>query len=77
MSDLTRVSGLPRAGVFFADNRGADVESIVGCFNETETDEVSKHGNSYTGNNETKIYDLNGTLQVDLHGTASATRIPP
>jgi hypothetical protein len=54
-----------------------DNGSLVGYFNETETDEVSKDGNSYTGNNETKIYDLNGTLQVDLHGTASATRIPP
>jgi len=47
----------------------------VGYFNETETDELSKDGNSYTGNNETKIYDLGGNLQAEVTGTASATRI--
>jgi hypothetical protein len=54
-----------------------DNGSLTGFFNETETDELSKDGNSYTGNNDLKIYDLNGTLQVELHGTASAKRIAP
>jgi len=50
---------------------------VSGYFNETETDVLSKDGNSYTGNNETKLYDLNGDLQLDLLGTASAERIKP
>ena len=51
--------------------------NLAGYFNETETDEVSKDGNSYHGNNETKIYDLGGALQADVTGTASAKRITP
>jgi hypothetical protein len=34
-------------------------------------------GNSYTGTNELKMYDLSGNLTNDLLGTASATRIEP
>jgi hypothetical protein len=50
---------------------------LTGSFVETETDELAKDGNSYTGNNETWIYDLDGNLQADLVGTAAATRIAP
>jgi hypothetical protein len=49
----------------------------VGYFNETETDELSKDGNSYNGTNETRIYDLSGNLQADVTGTAAATRMLP
>jgi hypothetical protein len=51
--------------------------NLAGYFNETETDELSKDGNSYSGNNETKVYDLTGAIQVDVKGTASAKRIFP
>jgi hypothetical protein len=50
---------------------------VSGWFNETETDELSGDGNSYTGTNELKLYDLSGNLTNDLLGTASATRIEP
>lgn len=50
---------------------------VTGYFNETETDEVSRDGNSYTGTNSTKIYDLSGNLQVEVPGTATATKIEP
>jgi hypothetical protein len=51
--------------------------SLVGYFNETATDELSKDGNSYTGTNETKLYDLSGNMPADVTGTASAKRILP
>jgi len=51
--------------------------NLAGYFNETETDELSKDGNSYHGNNQTKIYDLTGAMQADVTGTASAKRILP
>jgi hypothetical protein len=54
-----------------------DSGSLVGYFNETETDELSKDGNSYNGTNETRIYDLSGNLQAEVTGTAAATRILP
>jgi hypothetical protein len=50
---------------------------VTGYFNETETDVVAWDGNSYIGTNSTKIYDLSGNLQVEVPGTASATRIEP
>jgi hypothetical protein len=50
---------------------------LTGYFNETETDELSKDGNSYTGTNELKMYDLSGNITADLTGTASATRLAP
>ncbi|MGO9947908.1 MAG: hypothetical protein ACLPWG_13775 [Steroidobacteraceae bacterium] len=50
---------------------------VSGYFNETETDTVAWDGNSYTGSNDTKIYDLSGNLQVEIPGTATATRIAP
>jgi hypothetical protein len=49
--------------------------ALIGYLNETETDELSKDGNSYTGTNEVKLYDLSGNLFFDATGTASATRI--
>jgi len=50
---------------------------LSGWFNETETDELSEDGNSYSGTNELKLYDLSGNLIADIPGTASATRIAP
>lgn len=48
--------------------------NVSGYFIETETNKLAKDGNSYTGTNEQKIYDLNGNLQADVTGTSSATR---
>lgn len=50
---------------------------LTGYFTETEVDEVAYDGNSYTGTNDSKIYDLAGHLIVEVPGTASATRIKP
>jgi hypothetical protein len=50
---------------------------VSGYFNETETDEVAWDGKSYSGTNDTKIFDLLGNLQIEIPGTASATRIAP
>ncbi|MGA2398059.1 MAG: hypothetical protein ABSG30_08370 [Steroidobacteraceae bacterium] len=55
---------------------------LAGYFNETETDEVSWDGNSYSGFNTTTLnfYPLppetTPTVMV-LTGTATATRIAP
>jgi hypothetical protein len=54
-----------------------DSGTLSGFFNETETDELSKDGNSYSGTNELKLYDLSGNMLADLTGTASATRLAP
>jgi hypothetical protein len=51
--------------------------TLTGYFTETETDEVAGDGKTYSGTNEQKIYDLKGTLQADVTGTATATRIWP
>lgn len=48
--------------------------TVSGYFTETETDKLAKDGNSYTGTNEQKIYDLGGNLQADVTGTSSAVR---
>jgi hypothetical protein len=61
---------------------------IAGYFNETETDKLSKDGNSYTGTNVTIFYDMSGTVvpapgapspaPTDGYpGTSSAVRIEP
>jgi len=50
---------------------------LFGHFVETETDELSRDGNSYTGNNDTKFYQLDGTMFQEVVGTAAATRISP
>jgi len=49
---------------------------IAGWFNETETDVVSRDGNSYSGTNETTLY-FTGMAPIVLTGTAVATRIAP
>jgi len=61
---------------------------IAGYFNETETDTLSKDGNSYSGTNVTVFYDMAGTVvpapgapspapSSGYPGTASAVRIAP
>jgi hypothetical protein len=50
---------------------------VAGYFNERETDTVGWDGNSYTGSNDTKFYDLSGTKTMELTGTATARRIAP
>jgi hypothetical protein len=62
--------------------------NVSGYFNETETDTLSSDGNSYTGNNVTIFYDLNGNEVAapgpagpipkgGYPGTSSAIRIQP
>jgi len=64
---------------FFRNHYGwlYDGGLLSGYFNETETDVISKDGSSYTGTNETKLYDLSGNQVADVSGTASAQRIRP
>jgi hypothetical protein len=50
--------------------------SLAEYFTETETDEVSSDGSSYTGTNEQKIY-LTGQPVQEVTGTSKATRIWP
>jgi hypothetical protein len=61
---------------------------IAGHFNETETDTLSRDGNSYTGTSITIFYDLSGAVVPapgapspaptgGYPGTASAVRISP
>ena len=61
---------------------------IAGYFNETETDKLSKDGNSYAGTNVTIFYDLDGNVVPapgaptpappdGYPGTSSAVRIEP
>jgi hypothetical protein len=50
--------------------------NLAGWFHETETDVVSKDGNSYWGTNETTLY-FTGMAPTVLKGTARATRIAP
>jgi len=50
---------------------------LFGHFIETETDELSHDGNSYTGSNDTKLYQLDGTMIQEIVGTSAATRISP
>ena len=50
--------------------------TLSGYFTETESDTLSRDGDSYTGTNDMKIYDLAGNLQVEFTGAASATRFP-
>jgi hypothetical protein len=51
--------------------------NLSGYFAETETNNVAHDGRSYSGVNDTKIYDLDGNLVVDLAGTSEAVRISP
>ncbi|HVT32590.1 MAG TPA: hypothetical protein VHE32_08080 [Rhodanobacteraceae bacterium] len=51
--------------------------TISGYFTETETDTLARNGNSYSGVNDMKIYDLSGNLQAELPGTSDAVRFSP
>jgi hypothetical protein len=62
--------------------------TIAGYFNETETDTLSRDGNSYSGTNVSIFYDMGGTVvpapgQMSpapaggYPGTSSAVRIAP
>ena len=51
--------------------------ALFGHFIETETDEVSRDGNSYSGYNDTKMYKIDGTMFNEVIGTSAATRISP
>jgi hypothetical protein len=62
--------------------------TIAGYFNETETDSLSKDGNSYTGTNVSIFYDMGGNVvpapgqqapapSGGYPGTSSAVRIEP
>ena len=51
--------------------------NLTGYFTETETNTVARNGNSYSGVNDMKIYDLDGNLQVELSGTSDAVRLSP
>jgi hypothetical protein len=51
--------------------------TLSGYFTETETNTVAHDGNSYSGTNDMKIYDLDGNLQVELPGTSQAVRLQP
>jgi hypothetical protein len=66
------------------DSTGA----IAGYFNETETDTLSRNGNSYTGTNVSIFYDMAGNVvpapgapspapSGGYPGTSSAVRIAP
>ncbi len=49
--------------------------TLTGYFTETETDTVAANGLSYSGTNDQKIFDLTGTLQLEVTGTSAATRL--
>ncbi|HEX4051224.1 MAG TPA: hypothetical protein VHY19_10125 [Steroidobacteraceae bacterium] len=68
-----------RAATFARNHYGwlYDAGLLSGYFNETETDVLSKDGNSYSGTNDIKMYDMSGNLTMDITGTASAERIQP
>jgi hypothetical protein len=51
--------------------------TLAGHFVETETDTLSRDGNSYSGYNDTKMYNLEGTMFNEVVGTSAATRISP
>src|SRR5271170_5393597 len=51
--------------------------TLAGHFVETETDTLSRDGNSYSGYNDTKMYNLDGTMFNEVVGTSAATRISP
>jgi hypothetical protein len=49
---------------------------LSGYFTETETDKIPHH-NSYSGVNDTKVFDLSGNMLAEVPGTANAVRIAP
>ena len=51
--------------------------ALSGYFTETETALLSADGRSYHGTTLQKIYNLAGTLQAEVPGTSTATRLAP
>lgn len=49
--------------------------SSAGYFTLTETNTVSRAGDTYTGSFDYKVYDVNGNLQQEVTGTIAAKRI--
>lgn len=64
---------------FFRNHIGwlYDNGSLWGYSTETETNEVAFDGNSYSGTNDSKIYDLKNNLLAELQGTSAANRVGP
>jgi hypothetical protein len=54
-----------------------DNGTLSGFFTETETNEVAFDGNTYSGTNDSKIYDLKNNLLAEVQGTSAAKRIGP
>ena len=54
-----------------------DNGTLSGYFTETETDEVAFDGDTYSGTNDSKIYDLKNNLLAEVQGTSAAKRIGP
>lgn len=53
-----------------------DANGVVnGSIDETQLKTVARDGNSYSGTNDQKFYDLNGNFLFELTGTQTATRI--
>ena len=50
---------------------------LAGYFTEYELDAISPDGNSYSGTNDQKIFDVKGNLLVEVTGTSSAIRMWP
>jgi hypothetical protein len=48
---------------------------LNGHIDETQTNTVSSDGNTYSGTNDQKFYDLNGNLLFEATGTQTATRL--
>ncbi|HKW16566.1 MAG TPA: hypothetical protein VJO35_03555 [Terriglobales bacterium] len=49
--------------------------SAAGYFTISETNTLSRRGDSYTGTFDYKLYDVNGNLVIEVTGTQVATRI--
>jgi hypothetical protein len=49
--------------------------NYTGTLNMTQTNKLSKDGNSYTGTFDAKFYNTNGNLLEDIFGTTTADRL--
>ena len=88
-SGKTSISPLKAATSVSGHGRSVDTTSVTrfhvgwlytagilsGYFTETEKDKV--HPNTYSGTNETTIFDLSGNVVAQVTGTANAVRIGP
>ncbi|HEY3777849.1 MAG TPA: hypothetical protein VGL35_07310 [Rhizomicrobium sp.] len=50
-------------------------ENWVGTLNMTQSNKLSKDGNSYNGSFDAKFYDTDGNLTQDITGTTAADRL--